>query len=183
VTTPTTARLVLPIGDRDHTRGPATAPVTLIEYGDFECPFCGQAYPVVEALLEQLADEVLFAYRHFPLTQVHPHAQHAAEASEVAAAHGRFWEMHHLLFQNQRALDDRSLARYAASIGIDPADVIAALAEGTYAARVREDFLSGVRSGVNGTPSFFINDLRYDGPRDLRSMVAAVKYAAEERDR
>jgi protein-disulfide isomerase len=183
VTTPTTARLVLPIGDRDHTRGPTTAPVTLVEYGDFECPFCGQAYPVVEALLEQLADEVLFAYRHFPLTQVHPQAQHAAEASEVAAVHGRFWEMHHLLFQNQRALNDRSLARYAESIGIDPADVIAALAEGTYVARVREDFLSGVRSGVNGTPSFFINDLRYDGPRDLRSMVAAVKYAAEERDR
>ena len=149
---PATARLVLPVSNRDHIRGSATAPVTLVEYGDFECPFCGQAYPVVEALLEQLGDGVCFTYRHFPMTQVHPHTQHAAEASEVAAAHGRFWEMHHLLFTNQSALDDRSLARYAASTGIDPAEVILALTEGTYAPRVREDFLSGVRSGVTARP-------------------------------
>jgi protein-disulfide isomerase len=179
MTLPSTARLTLPVSDRDHVRGPATAPVTLVEYGDYECPFCGQAYPIVDALLDQLGDRVRFAYRHFPMTQVHPHAQHAAEVAEVAATQGRFWEMHHLLFTNQRALDDRSLARYAASIGIDATAVILALAEGTYAPRVREDFMSGVRSGVNGTPSFFMNGTRYDGPRDFRSMLAALEYAAE----
>ena len=159
--------LVLPVGPRDHIQGPANAPVTLVEYGDFECPHCGRAYPIVKEIRRSMSEDLRFVYRHLPLTRMHLHAEHAAEMSEAAAHHGKFWPMHDLLFENQDALEDVDLVGYAGSLGLDPDWAAAALAEGRFEPRVREDFSSGVRSGVNGTPTFFINGQRYDGPLDL----------------
>ncbi|MEA2639416.1 MAG: hypothetical protein QOF51_810 [Chloroflexota bacterium] len=169
--------LAVPISERDHMLGPANAPVSLVEYGDFECPYCGRAYPVVEEIRRRLGDRLCFVYRHFPLTQIHPHAQHAAEAAEAAGAQGRFWAMHGTLFENQHALTDADLARYAAAIGLDLARFTQEMEAGIYIPRVREDFLSGVRSGVNGTPTFFINGRRHDGGADLKSLVEAIVHA------
>jgi protein-disulfide isomerase len=173
--------LALPVSeDRDHIRGPAAAPVTLVEYGDFECPFCGRAHYVLNELLAQYPEQVRLVFRHFPLAQAHPHAQRAAEASEAAAAQGQFWEMHDMLFENQDALDDESLLEYAAALGLDLDRFRQELVMRVHAPRVREDFLSGVRSGVNGTPSFFINGRRHDGPWDLEPLAAAVELAMED---
>ena len=155
-----TTHLLPPLGDRDHALGPADAPVTLVEYGDYECPYCGMAYPIVASILERMGDSIRFAFRHFPLTQLHPHAQHAAEMAEAAGARGKFWDMHDLLYQNQAALEDEDLISYAAGLGIPPDWAAQALATHTFAGKVREDFMSGVRSGVNGTPTFFINGVR-----------------------
>jgi protein-disulfide isomerase len=170
--------LTMPVTDRDHIRGGKDAPTTLVEYGDYECPACGAAYPLTEALLEALGDEVRFVYRHFPLMNVHPHAEHAAEAGESAAAQKRFWEMHDTLFRNQNALEDEDLARYAAVMHLNLNRFIRDVLEEAYGDRIREDFHSGIRSGVNGTPTFFINGTRYDGPRDLESMAAALSNGA-----
>src|SRR5258706_16165559 len=136
--------------ERDHIRGPRTAPVTLVEYGDFECPHCGQAHGVLDALQEEMGDQFRLVFRNFPLTQVHPHAERAAEAAEAAGAQGRFWGMHDLLFENQQSLDDRSLLRFAKVLKLDIERVAHELVEGTYLERVREDFMSGGRTEVNG---------------------------------
>jgi diadenylate cyclase len=167
-----------PVGDRDHVRGAATAPVTLVEYGDFECPYCGRMYPVVKELRKRAGDRLRVVFRHFPLDSVHPHARRAAEAAEAAAAQGRFWEMHDLLFENQDDLDDEALRRYAARLGLDMARFEDDLAERRHAPRVREDRLDGERTGVEGTPTFFINGARYEGSLDLEGMLAAVEEAA-----
>ena len=159
--------LVLPVGPRDHIQGPAKASVTLVEYGDFECPHCGRAYPMVKGIQRSMGEDLRFVYRHFPLTRMHVHAEHAAELAEAAAQHGKFWPMHDMLFEHQDALEDGDLVGYAEILGIDPEWAAAALADGRFEPRVREDFSSGVRSGVNGTPTFFINGQRYDGPLDL----------------
>ena len=169
------AELVQPVTKEDHVAGPMDAPLTLVEYGDFECPHCGAAHPVVKEIQRVLGDSLRFVYRHFPLTQIHPHAAHAAEASESAAAQDAFWEMHDMIFENQDALTDRDLLRYAAAINIDAERVAEDLADGTWAARVRRDFVSGVSSGVNGTPTFFINGVRYEGIVDPRSLLAALR--------
>lgn len=176
------ARLVLPVSeDSDHILGPADAPITLLEYGDFECPSCGQAYPEVAEVLRQSGDHVRFVFRHFPLTRIHPHAQRAAEAAEAAAAQGRFWDMHGLLFENQQALDANDLVTYARRLDLDLVRFRDDLVSGDHLRHVREDFLSGVRSGVNGTPSFFINEQRYDGPWDVASLLAALAHATPRR--
>jgi len=164
----------LPMPDRDHIQGPIDAPIALVEYGDYECPYCGEAYPIVKAIQERLGDRVCFAFRNFPLVNSHPYAEHAAEAAEAAGAHGRFWEMHDLLYENQDALEDEYLARYAATLGLDAERLIKEVLAGTNAARVREDFRSGARHGVNGTPSFFINGVRYDGKTGVASLLAAL---------
>lgn len=169
------SQLVHPVTEDDHVAGPMDAPLTLVEYGDFECPHCGAAHRVVEEIQRLLGDSLRFVYRHFPLTQIHPHAAHAAEASESAAAQGAFWEMHDVIFENQDALTDRDLVRYAAAIDIDAEQVADDLAAGTWEPRVRRDFASGVRSGVNGTPTFFVNGVRHDGPLDARSLVAVLR--------
>lgn len=153
-----------PVSDRDHTAGPADAPVTLVEYGDYECPYCGMAHPIVKAARRKLGDQLRFVFRNFPLREIHPHAQHAAEAAQSAGAQGKYWEMHDAIFEHQHALEDLDLVRYAEEIGINPDRVADDLANKTYTKRVREDFRSGVRSGVNGTPTFFINGERYNGP-------------------
>jgi len=170
-----TSVFVMPVSEeRDHIRGAPSAAVTLVEYGDFECPYCGQAHYVLNDLMARLGDDVRLVFRHFPLTQIHPHAQRAAEASEAAGAQGKFWEYHDTLYENQDALEDEDLAEYAQGLDLDLAMFLRELASGMYVDRVREDFTSGVRSGVNGTPTFFINGRRHDGPWDLESLVAAI---------
>jgi len=173
-----TARLTPPVTARDHTQGPLEAPVTLVEYGDFECPHCGRAYPMVKAVQRSLGQNLRFVFRNFPLAKSHEHAEHAAEMAEAASQHGKFWEMHDLLFEHQDALEDENLVAYAASLGIDAAWAAAALVEGTFSARVREDFASGAKSGVNGTPTFFINGARYDGLMHPTALLEALVAAA-----
>jgi len=172
------ATLSQPVTNDDHVIGPANAAVTLVEYGDYECPYCGMAYPVVKEILRYFGNQLRFAYRHFPLSRVHPHAQGAAEAAEAAGAQGRFWPMHDLLFQHQNALEDKDLLEYAAALDLDVERFAAELQSGFHTARVREDFLSGVRSGVNGTPTFFINGVRHDGNYDFASLATAINAAA-----
>jgi protein-disulfide isomerase len=175
---PRIARLVVPVSERDHVRGPADAPVSLVEYGDYECPYCGQAAAIVAAVRSRLGPRLRFAYRHFPLAEIHPHALRAAEAAEAAGAQGRFWPMHDTLFANQAALEDVDLVRYAAALELDVSRFMDELAAGTWTERVREDFTSGVRSGVNGTPTFFVNGLRHDGPWDADTLTAVLVAAA-----
>jgi protein-disulfide isomerase len=168
--------LALPvIPGRDHIRGPVNAPVSMVEYGDFECPYCGAAYPMVEAVRAEMADQLQFVYRHFPLTTVHPYAWGAAEASEAAGVQGRFWEMHDSLFEDQRHLATADLLARAAALGLDIDRFQTELAAHLHFDRVQENFLSGVRSGVPGTPTFFINGLRYQGPVDVRSLLGALQ--------
>ena len=175
------SRLAPPVSESDHRLGPDDAPITLVEYGDFECPHCGAAHPIVAEVLRVMGRRLRFVYRNFPLAEIHPHAEHAAESAEAADAEGKFWEMHDTLFENQDALDDANLVRYAKVLGLDVPRFVAALEAGTYAPRVRSDFLSGVRSGVNGTPTFFINGVRHDGRWDLPSLLRALEVAAVAR--
>jgi len=169
------SRLTLPVGSRDHIQGPSYAPVTLVEYGDFECPHCGKAYPMIKELQKHFGSWLRFVYRHFPISTVHPHAKNAAEASEAAGVQGKFWKMHDQLFEHQDALDDKSLRKYAMALDLNIDRFDQEMNSHTYASRVREDFLSGVRSGANGTPTFFINGVRYDGPLEYGSLFRAVE--------
>lgn len=174
------ASLTTPVDEeRDHVAGPASAPVTLVEYGDYECSYCGRAYPIVKSLQESLGDELRFVFRNFPLADVHPHAEHAAEAAESAAAQGSFWEMHDMLFEHQDQLDDSALVSYAEELELDAEQLARDVEDEAYDARIREDFRSGVRSGVNGTPSFFINGARYDGNwTSVHEFLGALRSAA-----
>ena len=169
--------LTMPVGERDHVQGPATAAVTLLEYGDYECPYCGRAYPIVKEIQRRFGDRLRFVFRNFPLNESHPHAEHAAEAAEAAGAQGQFWEMHDYLYEHQQALDDQHLISDAEHLRLDVPRIEQDLAEHRYAARVREDFLSGVRSGVNGTPTFYVNGRRHDGSYDLATLGAAIEAA------
>jgi protein-disulfide isomerase len=173
-------KLKTPITQRDHVQGADDAPLTLLEYGDFECPHCGRAHPVVKALQERFGEQLRFVYRHFPLAQIHPHAESAAETAEFAGAHKKFWEMHDLLFENQEQLGLPLYQELTETLGLPVEHLIEALETGKFTAKVRADFSSGVRSGVNGTPTFFINGVRYDGPMDVISMVEALAYVLEQ---
>jgi protein-disulfide isomerase len=166
--------LTLPDPERDHIYGSANESIKLLEYGDYECPFCAEAQPIIKEIQRRLGDGLLFAFRNFPLTNIHPYAEHAAEAAEAAGAQENFWGMHDILFENQTALDDEDLAAYAAELGLDETRLIREVASSAYAPRIREDFKSGVRGGVNGTPTFFINGERYDGARDLKHLLNAL---------
>ena len=177
-------KLTPPVGERDHVDGADDAPITLVEYGDYECPHCGRAYPIIKAVQQELGAELRFVYRNFPLNEAHPHAQHAAEAAESATVEGKFWEMHDIIFEHQDALEDEDLVRYAEEVGLDAARVRRELETEAHAARVRADFRSGVRSGVNGTPTFFVNGLRYDGSWEspavfIRGLREAARYARD----
>ena len=173
-----------PVGPRGPRPGTATdPPVTLVEYGDFECPYCGAAYPVLKRVQQRLGKRLRFVFRHFPIAEAHPHAEHAAEAAESVAARGgakAFWAMHDLIYEHQHALEDDDLARYAAKAGVKGQGVLDDLGNGTYEAVVRDSFMSGARSGVNGTPTLFIDGIRYDGPRDEETLVAALSLVADE---
>lgn len=164
----------MPLAGHDHIQGPVDAPCALVEYGDYQCPYCGVAHPMVKAVQARLANKLCFAFRNFPLTTMHEHAEHAAEAAEAAGAQGRFWEMHDALFENQNALEDEDLAGYAAEIGIDAKRLIGEVQSGAYTKRVREDFRGGARNGVNGTPTFFVNGVRYDGEPTAEALTAAL---------
>lgn len=175
MTTEAPSKLAMPVGGRDHTRGPENAPVAIVEYGDYQCVYCRAIHPILRDLESRLGDRLRLVFRHFPISTVHPNAQLAGEAAEAAAAQGRFWEMHDLLFQHQEGLDEERLLQYAADLGLDVEQFQRELKEHVHADRVREDFLSGVRSGVNGTPTLFINGVRYDGPWDLESLLEAIE--------
>jgi protein-disulfide isomerase len=152
--------------------------VTLVEYGDFECPDCGRAYPVLKSVQKALGPNLRFVFRHFPLLGSHPHARAAAEAAEAAGAQGRFWEMHDRLYEHQAALEDDDLRRHARKIGLDLDQFERDMELHTHEARVHEDLASGVASHVRGTPTLFINGTRYDGVRDRSSLVAALARSA-----
>ena len=170
-------RLKVPLSDRDHVAGPADAPLTLIEYGDYQCPHCGKAYGIVEQVRERFAGRLRFAFRHFPLAKMHPKARLAAEAAEEAAVQGKFWDIHRLLFEHQKDLDPAHLLEYAKAAGLDEDRFRRDLEGHVHAARVQEDVSGGVRSGVNGTPTFFINGRRHNGGYELESLVDGLTEA------
>jgi NhaA family Na+:H+ antiporter len=168
-------RLMPAVSERDHMLGTLDAPVVFVEYGDYQCPHCLQAHSIVGELQERIGDRISFVYRHFPIRSSHPRAQYAAEAAEAAGAQGKFWEMHDLLFKNQDALSDANLIEYAEQIGLDKEVFQRDLEGGRFKDRVDEDYRSGERSGVNGTPTFYINGERYDGPWDIESLVEEIE--------
>jgi len=173
---PRPSTLAEPVGDRDHVRGPDDAAVTLVEYGDYECPYCGGLNPVLDRLREQFGDELRVVFRHFPLSELHPHAQRAALVSEAAHQHGLFWPMHEHLFAHQRELDEQSLVRHADRVGV-PTEAVSGSAPREHAARVRADVVSGRASGARGTPTLFLNGHRYDGDLTYPALSEAVAAA------
>ncbi len=173
--------LTPPVSEKDHAQGPATARVTLVEYGDYECPYCGNAHAVVKEVRKAMGKELRFVFRNFPLRQAHRHAEHAAIAAEAAGVKSdkAFWAMHDTLYENQRALDDDDLAGFAEKLGVSRVALDEAYAGGAAADRVRADFRGGVRSGVNGTPTFFINGARFDDNwSDIPAFLSALRAAA-----
>jgi protein-disulfide isomerase len=168
------ALLTPEVSSRDHVQGPEDAPLTLVEYGDYQCPYCGAAYPVVKRLQRKLGKKLRFVFRNFPLTHSHPFALAAAEAAEAAALQGKFWEMNDEIYENQDELEPKLLPRWAEEVGVSLEKFSASLKNGSISKRIKEDRSSGIRSGVNGTPTFFINGARYDGPPDFESMAAAL---------
>jgi protein-disulfide isomerase len=168
------ATLKVPVTATDHIQGDIKAPVTLVEYGDYECPHCGHAYPIVKQVQKHFGKRLAFVFRNFPLTEIHLNAEVAAESAEFAAAQGKFWEMHDAIFENQEGLGLPLLLKLAGSLKLDATALRNALENRQYAPRVREDFLGGARSGVNGTPTFFINGRRHDGPFETEDLIEAI---------
>ena len=148
--------------------------MVLVEYGDYECPHCGRAYPIVKRLQQHFGEQVAFVFRNFPLNEIHPDAEAAAETAEFAGVHGKFWEMHDALFENQENLGEVLFTDLATTLGLRIPELKSALSTNTYTPRVRGDFLGGVRSGVNGTPTFFINGRRHDASFDFEDLAAAI---------
>jgi protein-disulfide isomerase len=171
------AQLRVPVTSLDHVLGDDNAPVTVVEYGDYECPHCAAAQPVLAQILKHFGEQLRFVYRHFPMVEVHPASGKAAEAAEFAGSRGRFWPMHQAIFANQPRLSVPLLIALAADLKLSPVDLRDALASGTFAAKVRDDFISGVRSGVNGTPSFFVNGVRHDSPYGVATLASAIDQA------
>jgi protein-disulfide isomerase len=167
-----------PVSERDHVIGPANARVTLVEYGDYECPHCGAVYPIVRAARKAFGGNLRFVFRHFPLRSSHPHALAAAKAAEAAAAQGKFWEMHDRLYQRQTELTDRDLERHARELGLDVERFRTSLGERAHEERIRQDLASAAESGARGTPSLFLNGERYEGPLERDAIFAALARAA-----
>jgi len=168
-------KLTLPVSEsRDHIQGPATAPVTLVEYGDFECPYCAQAYMITNEIQERLGSKLRFVFRNFPVTKIRPHAYEAALAAEAAAAQGKFWEMYDYLFKHGQATTDDNLRRSAASLGLNLTRFDREFLDRMYRSHVDEDIQSGKSSGVKNTPTFFINGELYNGAWDLDSLLGAL---------
>lgn len=165
----------MPVNKRDHVRGPENAPVTLVEYGDYECPYCGAAYPIVKRIQKTMGNDFCFVFRNFPLTEIHPHALHAAYAAEAAGLQDKFWEMHDMLYEHQDTLEEDDLFRYAQTLQLNTDQFAHDFSSDEVASKVEEDFSSGVRSGVNGTPTFFINGVRHDGSYDYPELLAALQ--------
>jgi protein-disulfide isomerase len=167
--------LTVPLSEQDHIQGPRSAPVILIEYGDYQCPYCHNAWPMVKAIRERFGDRVAFIFRHFPQSAVHPQAGAAAKAAEAAAAQGKFWEMHDLLFTNQQELDSLDMTHLALKLGLEVYAFESSLEQDSHQRRIRDDYAGGIRSGVRGTPTFFINGCRYGGGVDLESLTDAIE--------
>ena len=168
------SKLKIPVGPDDHAEGDAGAPCTLVEYGDYECPHCGHAYPIVKRLQKHFGGRLRFVYRNFPLTEIHPHAEAAAESAEFAGAHGKFWAMHDLLFENQQHLSLKHLHAYAGQLSLDVARFTAEMDDGVYRQRVREHLESGRDSHVRATPGFFVNGVIVDVSFGMRALFEAV---------
>jgi protein-disulfide isomerase len=168
------ANLKVSVTSEDHIQGSEDAAVTLVEYGDYQCPHCGVAYSIVKQVQERYRDDLRLVFRNFPLAEIHAHAESAAEAAEFAGANGSFWEMHDGIYENQQRLSTKLLLELASGIGLSVDDLREALASHEFAPRVKKDFLGGVRSGVNGTPTFFINGVRHDGAYDFQTLTSAI---------
>jgi protein-disulfide isomerase len=173
-------RLAVPVSERDHALGPADAPVTLVEFGDYECPYCRRADPVVKRIRQQLGDRLRFVFRNYPQNSVHPHASVAAQAAEAAAAQGKFWQMHDELYEHQDDLAEQEISSFALRAGLEIYKFQADLGSERFAERVLEDFLGGQQSGVKRTPTFFINGIRYDGELEYEPMLNAIERAERE---
>lgn len=171
----TTATLSPPVSDRDHSEGRASAALTLVEFGDYQCPYCGAAYSVIKRLQRDLGSKLRFVFRNFPLTQAHPYAMVAAEAAEAASLQGKFWQMHDLIYENQDQLDPSILPAWAEQLGLNVAEFGRAIKEGLVTQRIKDDRKSGIHSGVNGTPCFFINGVRFDGAPDYEQLLDALE--------
>src|ERR1700761_2333754 len=169
------ATLRTPITKTDHVRGQESAPITFMEYGDYECPHCALAHPIVDQVQLYFGSRMRFVFRHFPMTEIHPHAGIAAESAEFAGAAGQFWEMHDALFANQSRLSLPTIFLIAEQLGLSETALRNALEMGQYRTKVRSDFMGGIRSGVNGTPTFFINGVRHDGSYDFASLISAIQ--------
>lgn len=166
--------LKVPVTSEDHIRGDVNALITLVEYGDYECPFCGMAYPIVKMVQKYFDKQLRFVFRNFPLTEVHPHAEVAAESAEFAGDNGRFWEMHDLIYENQKRLSSSLLRELTETLGLSVRDLELAIENNVYKPKIKKDFLGGVRSGVNGTPTFFINEHRYNGAVKFEGLISAI---------
>jgi protein-disulfide isomerase len=167
--------LKIPVSEKDHVQGEASAPIVLVEYGDYECPHCGHAYPIIKRVQKHFGEKLAFVYRNFPLNEIHPNAQAAAETAEFAADGGKFWEMHDAIFENQRSLDLQLLLALAVQMDLSEEELERALGGEKYRQHVKSDFIGGVRSGVNGTPTFFINGERHDGAFEFEDLVGAIE--------
>src|SRR5436305_8557512 len=170
--------LMVPVSERDHRQGPATAAVTLVQYGDYECPYTRLSTTIVRAIQQQLGDKLRFVFRNFPLTEIHPHALHAALAAETAAMQGKFWQMHDSIFHHQHTLENADLEQFAEAVGLDLQQYGRTLAEQRSLTRIEEDVEGGERSGVQGTPTFFINGALYCGSWEHDALLAALQAAS-----
>src|SRR2546423_3832981 len=171
--------LAVPVSERDHHQGPATAAVTLVQYGDYECPYTRLSTTIVRAIQQQLGEQLRFVFRNFPLTEIHPHALHAALAAEAAAAQGKFWQMHDYIFHHQHTLEDADLEQFAEAVGLDLQQYARALADQRALARIEEDVEGGERSGVQGTPTFFINGALYRSSWEQDALLPALQAASQ----
>ena len=159
----------------DHIRGSVNAPITIVEYGDYECPYTGMAYPIVKEIMRRFDEKICFVFRNFPLRDIHPHAQQAAEAAEAAATQDKFWQMHDYLFEHQKALDEYHLLKYAQRVGLNIDKFIKEMTGHVYAPLINESLKSGIDSGVQGTPTFFVNGERYEESWDFDTFASYLK--------
>jgi protein-disulfide isomerase len=181
MSTPEVVKLKNPVTERDHTSGSATAPVTLLEYGNFQCIYCGAVYPLIKQARKLLSDNLRFVFRHFPTVQTHPHSLRAAEAAEAAAAQQKFWQMHDELFSHQTALEDRHLLRYAKRIGLDEERFAHDLTEHTFLKEIEAGYQRSLfDEHVTGTPTIYLNEIRYTGATDLEGLLHAIRQADTE---
>ena len=163
-----------PVSSNDHIQGGKNAIITLVEYGDYECPYCGQAYPVIKQVQKYYGSKLRFVFRNFPLTEVHPLAMSAAQTAEYAGAEGLFWEMHDLIYENQSNLNIELFFALAKSLNLSPAKLKEVLTSQTFDQKIQRDFIGGVKSGVNGTPTIYINDVRYSGLVEFQDLILTI---------
>jgi len=168
------SKLTIPVTKHDHLQGEVNAACSLVEYGDYECPSCGEVQPIIKSLQARFRSKMSFVFRNFPLREIHPWAEAAAEIAELADSQGKFWEMHDLLFANQESLSERSLQALVGDLGLSEANMKQVRSTGTLRNRIDADLAGGIRSGVNGTPTFFLNGDRYDGSTDFESLAALM---------